>query len=288
MSTYACLNPSCSAPDSKKGKAYPAFMECPYCDVPLIVQSAITEEESALLGGLPYIIAYPLKRTLDEGHYPTKINLFKDTFLNYLKYLGLVTASEFFNSKLKNKNMVALFQEALTQPSFGTWNKYIRETLIFLKDANHQFFCPELLAYYDEVETGSKRKLYKSSNEYINFQGETQLTTPETTAINMLIYFRNRFLGHGLTLEEAPAKAIWEEYSPIFLTLLQKMRFVSHYPMFKNEHGITYKLQSAEILEVEHANPTVSKVWIEKDGNKLDIVPFFIVPGELAISKEEK
>lgn len=241
-----------------------------------------------MLGGLPYIIAYPLKRTLDEGHYPTKINLFKDTFLNYLKYLGLVTASEFFNSELKNKNMVALFQEALTQPSFGTWNKYIRETLIFLKDANHQFFCPELLAYYDEVETGPKRKLYKVSVEYINFQGETQLTKPESTAINMLIYFRNRFLGHAQTPDELQAKAIWEEYSPIFLSLLQKMRFASSYPMFKNEHGLTYKLQSAEILEVEHANPTVSKVWIEKDSTKLDTVPFFIVPGELAIRKEDK
>lgn len=241
-----------------------------------------------MLGGLPYIIAYPLKRTLDEGNYPRKISLLKDTFLNYLKYLGLVTASEFFNSELKNKNMVALFQEALSQPSFGTWNKYIRETLIFLKDANHHFFCPELFAYYDEVETGSKRKLYKSSNEYINFQGETQLTNPESTAINMLIYFRNRFIGHAQTPDEVQAKAIWEEYSPILLSLLQKMRFASSYPMFKNEHGLTYKLQSAEILEVEHANPTVSKVWIEKDGTKLDIVPFFIVPGELAISKEEK
>ena len=241
-----------------------------------------------MLAALPYIIAYPLKRTLDEGHYPTKINLFKDTFLNYLKYLGLVTASEFFNSELKNKNMVALFQEALTQPTFGTWNKYIRETLIFLKDANHKFFCPELLTYYEEVETGSKRKLYKSSNEYINFQGETQLTKPESTAINMLIYFRNRFIGHAQTPDEVQAKAIWEEYSPIFLSLLQKMRFASSYPMFKNEHSLTYKLQSAEILEVEHANPTVSKVWIEKDGTKLDIVPFFIVPGELAIRKEDK
>ncbi len=252
------------------------------------MQSAITEEEYALLTALPYLIAYPLKRTLDEGYYQRKISLFKDTFLNYLKYLGLVTASEFFNSKLKNKNMVALFQEALSQPSFGTWNKYIRETLIFLKDANHQFFCPELLAYYEEVETGPKRKLYKVSDEYINFHGETQLTKPESTAINMLIYFRNRFLGHAQTPDEVQAKSIWEEYSPIFLSLLQKMRFVSHYPMFKNEHGLTYKLQSAEILEVEHANPTVSKVWIEKDGTKLDIVPFFIVPGELAISKEEK
>lgn len=263
-------------------------MECPYCDVPLIVQSAITEEESLLLAALPYLIAYPLKRTLDEGDHQRKISLFKDTFLNYLKYLGLVTASEFFNSELKNKNMVALFQEALTQPSFGTWNKYIRETLIFLKDANHQFFCPELLTYYEEVETGPKRKLYKVSDEYINFQGETQLTKPESTAINMLIYFRNRFLGHAQTPDELQAKAIWEEYSPIFLSLLQKMRFASSYPMFKNEHGLTYKLQSAEILEVEHANPMVSKVWIEKDGTKLDIVPFFIVPGELAISKEEK
>ena len=47
----------------------------------------LSAEDLALINSLPYVIAYPLKRTLLEKHPWTKINLLKDTFLNYLKYL---------------------------------------------------------------------------------------------------------------------------------------------------------------------------------------------------------
>ncbi len=86
----------------------------------LSAASRLNEEDMALLQNLPYVIAYPLKKTLEEKHAWTKINLFKDTFLNYLKYLGLLSASEFFNSPFKDKRMVALFHNTLAEPSFGT------------------------------------------------------------------------------------------------------------------------------------------------------------------------
>jgi hypothetical protein len=111
--SFICNNPDCSAPDNKKNKNYPSAMECPFCDVPLIEVVAFSEEETSLINNLPYVIAYPLQKTLKEKHAWTKINLLKDTFLNYLKYLGLITASEFFNSSLKDKKMVALFQQAI-------------------------------------------------------------------------------------------------------------------------------------------------------------------------------
>ena len=100
--SYICKNPDCTAPDSKKGKSYPSAMECPFCDVPLVEVVSISESDLNLIGSLPYVIAYPLKRALVEKHPLTRINLLRDTFLNYLKYLGLITASEFFNSPIKD------------------------------------------------------------------------------------------------------------------------------------------------------------------------------------------
>ena len=287
--SYICTNVACPAPAEFKEKEFPAAMDCIFCSTPLTAKTSFTAEQEELLDSLPYVIAYPLKRTLLESHAWTKINLFKDTFLNYLKYLGLLCASEFFSSDLRNKNMVSLFQQALAEPSFGTWNMYIRESLKFLEDNNHQFFLAELPEYYARVETGKKRKLYKGNIEYIDGHGEVQLKKQEATGIGMLINFRNRFLGHGQTLDETESKALWEEYSPIFFTLLMQMSFSKQYPMLKNEHGTTYKLQTPEIKEVEHEEPLPSKVWIENaSGDKIDIVPFFVVPGELAIAKEDK
>ena len=109
----------------------------------------LSPDDLALINSLPYVIAYPLKRTLLEKHPWTKINLLKDTFLNFLKYLGLLSASEFFNSEMNDKGMVALFHKNLMETAFGKWNHYIRECLAFLKQQTHTFFYPELVAFYE-------------------------------------------------------------------------------------------------------------------------------------------
>ena len=289
MKSFVCKNTECSAPENKKEKAYPSAMDCPFCDVPLVEIIAFSESELKLLRSLPYVIAHPLKRAIAENHAPTKITLLRDTFLNYLKYLGLITASEFFNGDMKDKKMVALFQQALAEPSFGSWNQYIRETLSFLKENNHNFFCPDLLAYYELVETGKKRKLFKGEIEFIDANGDVQLKKQEATAIGMLINFRNRYLGHGLTLDEDASKKLWDEYYPIFSLLLDQLNFANKYPMFKHEHGETYLLQTSELQTIEKGNQTSSSVWIESpEGEQMNILPFFVVPGELSLGKDDK
>jgi tetratricopeptide (TPR) repeat protein len=291
--TFICENPVCPAPTSKKGKVWTEgnllSAECPFCDMAMTQQNSFSELEERLIISLPYLIAYPLRRALLEQHGQSKVTLLKDTFLNYLKYLGLLSASEFFASDIKNKNMVSLFQNTLAEPSFGKWNTFIRETLKFLKANDHRFFIPELIEYYDIVESGEKKKLYKGNIEVQDLHGETQIKEQKATGIGMLINFRNRYLGHGQTLAKAEYVALWEEYSPIFYALLEQLQFASKYKMYKNEHGTTVKLQTFELMEVEHSSPLSSKVWLENPiGEKLDIVPFFVVPGELSIAKEDK
>ena len=251
--------------------------------------STISQEDQQLIASLPYVIAYPLKRTLEEKHAWSKINLLKDTFLNYLKYLGLLTASEFFNSDLKNRRMVDAFQKNLAQPSFGSWNAFIRECIAFLKEENHTFFYPELKDYYDKIETGKKRIIYKGEIEYIDSNGDVQLKKQETTAIGLLINFRNRYLGHGLTLDEQASQQLWDEYFPVFKLLLEQMSFAKEYPMLKREHGETYLLQGTELKEIKSAHCLDGSIWIEnQQGEAFEILPFYIVPGALAIAKEDK
>ena len=287
--SYICKNPECSAPDNKKGKPYPSAMECPFCDTPLVEVIFISEEEKSLISCLPYVIAYPLKRSLVEKNPLRKLNLLRDTFLNYLKYLGLITASEFFNSPIKDKSMVALFNRTLTETSFGLWNEYIRETLKFLENRQHVFFCQELNEYYKVVQTGSNRNLYKGEVYVEDAFGETKITPQKLTGIDSLINFRNRYLGHQQTLDDSTYMSLWDQYFPIFRKLLVQMRFCADYPMYKTEHGETYRLQSDELVITEAALRSNANVWLQdQKGNRLDILPFFIVPGELSIKKEDK
>jgi tetratricopeptide (TPR) repeat protein len=255
-------------------------------------KTIISTTDHELLQKLPYVIAYPLQQTLLEQNAPQRLNYLRDTFLNYLKYLGLLTASEFFNSPFKDRKMVDLFLQKLAQPSFGSWNDFTRTCLSFLKTQNHTFFCPDLVKYYETVESGKKRKMYKGEIEVIDSYngGETRYIEQEGTGIGMLINFRNRYLGHGLTLDSATAEKLWNEYFPIFRTLLEQLTFCEKYPMLKQEETDYYSLQGIEIKPFEITNTIDSNVSIyNRDTNSsMPIIPFFIIPGELAIEREEK
>ena len=287
---YSCQTPNCAIALSKA--TFPVAMNCPVCQQSLVEEkkeSEISIGDEVLINSLPYVIAYPLKQTLLEKHAWSKINLFKDTFQNYLKYLGLLSASEFFNSELKDKKMVALFQQTLAEPSFGTWNLFIRECLKYLNENKHTYFCKELPNYYETIESGKKRKLYSGEIEYIDGNGDVQLKKQEATAIGMLINFRNRYLGHGLTLDSETSQKLWDEYFPLFKTLLQQLSFAKDYPMLKRDGNETHLLHSAEINTIESLANTNAKIWVQnKEGKVLKVVPFFIVPGEVAISNTDK
>lgn len=285
---YSCQNESCALALSKA--IFPTAMNCPVCHTLLVsLEKTLSSEDELLIQSLPYVIAYPLKQTLLEQHAWTRINLFKDTFLNYLKYLGLLTASEFFNSPFKERKIVDLFQQNLAQPSFGNWNAFIRGCMEYLKGQKHQFFCSELVAYYETVETGKKRKLYTGEIEFVDNYGEIQLKKQEATAIGMLINFRNLYLGHGLTLDSATSEKLWKEYFPIFRTLLEQLTFCEQFTMLKQESSKYYSLQGVEIKPFETNLKIDSNVCIYNNTSHtyLPVIPFFIIPGEVAIEKEE-
>lgn len=285
---FSCQNQECSMAIAKA--VFPSEIKnCPVCSLPLFDPTALNDEEIQLIRELPYVIAYPLRQALQEKHAWTKINLLKDTFLNYLKYTGLITASEFFNSQFKDRNMVALFHKTIAEPSFGSWNEFIRETIKYLKEEQHTFFDTGIFNHYERVETSKRRKLFNGEIEYSDINGDIQLKRQEATAIGMLINFRNRYLGHGLTLNEITSQKIWQEYYPIFKYLLTDLIQSKPFPMFKHEHGETYLLKSAEIHIVEKGQQQSARVWIENQNNEqFDILPFYIVPGEVSVSKEDK
>ena len=288
-----CPNSYCIISISKA--VFNEMKNCPVCQTLLIEDIDLNElsiENTDLISSLPYVIAYPLKQTLLEKHPWTKINLLKDTFLNYLKYLGLLVASEFFNSEIKNKKIVLIFEQTISEPSFGGWNHFIRECLKFLQESSHSFFCKELPTYYEEIETGNNRKLFKGEIQYFDTFGDVQIKKQSgVTGIGMLINFRNRYLGHGLTLDRIDSENVWKEFYPILNGLLKKMNFSSKYQMFKIDKDSIWCLHSDEIFRSKN-DFTISQeitVWLsDNKNNVLPMVPFYVVPSELSNVENEK
>ena len=121
-------------------------------------EQLVDKEDQKIIDTYPYFLAHPYHRALTETEPFKRIHLLKETFLNYLKYLGLVTASEYFSSDLKVKDINRNFKQFLFRPQFGFWNAFMRETVKALRENQHQWFVKELPGYYKKIESEKKAK----------------------------------------------------------------------------------------------------------------------------------
>jgi len=222
----------------------------------------VDDVDNHIIKTYPFFLAHPYKRSLEEKDGFKRLHLLKECFLNYLKYLGLITASEYFNSDLKIGEINRAFKSFLYRPQFGHWNAFMRSAIQSLNANGHNWFIKELPVYYKEVET----------DPYAEY-GET--------SIGKLIYFRNHYLGHGNVPSDRQCLALWTENFKLLKDLLIKLDFCRNYTIVSSDKTVTYRLMGDEITQVNVCKKLKSNVAIlNVDNQELSIVPFFILPGE--------
>ena len=225
------------------------------------------EIDAKIIETYPYFLAHTYKRALEEEDNFKRLHLLKEVFLNYLKYLGLLTASEYFNSDLKIGDINRAFKNFLYRPQFGHWNAFMRSAIQALNEHNHHWFVQELPGYYDEVET-------------------TPYATLGETSVGKLINFRNHYLGHSTVPSEQKCVSLWQENFNIMKELLVKLDFCKNYSIVSKDKTVSWRLMGDQITQVnlrEKLKATIS--IIDTYGKQMSLVPFFILPGE-AFTKE--
>jgi len=244
------------------------------------IEPDITEKE--IIHSYPYLIAFPFSEMINERKHLLKIQLLKDVFLNVLKYLGLITVSEYLQSPIKSKVVTRLFREKLYQPQFGHWNHFLRESIAFLQESNHRFCIPELAEVYRKIELAPDRKLYDLEMTYWDEFGEIHAQQEQVTAISGLIGFRNKYIGHSVTLSKEKSITVFQQYYPILKDLLLQLRFVTKYPILKYNNGKTWKLMGNKISSLDKiilSDNKISKLWLQlPDKRQFHLIPFFILP----------
>jgi hypothetical protein len=225
------------------------------------------EIDTQIIETYPYFLAHPYKRALEEEDSFKRLHLLKEVFLNYLKYVGLLTASEYFNSALKIGDINRAFKNFLYRPQFGHWNAFMRSAIQALNEHNHEWFIKELPGYYLAVES----KPYEQNG---------------TSSIGQLIHFRNHYLGHGTVPSDQKCLALWEENSAILKDLLAKLDFCKNYTIVSSDKTVSWRLMGDEITQVNLRQKLKSNVaLLNADNQEMSIVPFFILPGEYFIKE---
>lgn len=228
---------------------------------------SLDELDTRIIESYPYFLAHPFKRALEEEDNFKRLHLLKEVFLNYLKYLGLLTASEYFNSDLKIGEINRAFKNFLYRPQFGHWNAFMRSAIQALNDHNHHWFVKELPGYYEAIETAP----YAADGE---------------TSIGKLISFRNHYLGHSTVPSEEKCIALWQENFGILKDLLVKLDFCKNYTIVSSDKTVSWRLMGDEITQVNLRQKLKSNVaMLNGENEELSIVPFFILPGEYFIKE---
>lgn len=227
----------------------------------------IDKNDETIISSYPYFLAHPYKRAIEEEDGFKRLHLLKEVLLNYLKYLGLLTASEYFNSNLKIGEINRAFKSFLYRPQFGHWNAFMRSAIQALNAHQHSWFIKELPDYYNEVETMP----YAEKGE---------------TAIGKLINFRNHNLGHGTVPSNSQSNVLWNEHFQLLKDLLLKMDFCKNYTIVSSDKTIAWRLMGDEITQINLRQKLKSNVAIlNSENQELSIVPFFILPGEYFIKE---
>ena len=288
---FQCQTPDCALHLS--GAAFPAPMPCPVCQAPLVEVSVAEEPpasrsdfEQRVLDRYPYVIALPYRNMLDEQDGRGRLDLLAYTLQNALKYMGLLVVGEYHASDLRLPQLNELFKHNLYQPSFGNWNQFLREGIAALEKEGHSWVLPEVKEGYAAVETAKRCKKYPVETAYTDEDGQMAHRTIQGTAIGTLINFRNRHLGHGTPLNKAKAEELYGQFKPILDNLLEGLAFSESLTMVRAERNELYRLTGCSpepILGRTPEKEDQSKVWVEhEDGRRLEIMPFFILPGLVA------
>ena len=162
-----------------------------------------------------------------------------------------------------------MFRNNLYQPSVGNWNQFIREAIKELNNKNHKWIFPELIAVYENIESGNAVKKYKTETEVTNENGETIWLETTDTAIGTLINFRNKHLGHGAPQTNDEYKELFDKYYPVLEDLLSGIALLAEISMFKSDQRHVYKLMGLKVQNIEgHESFLEENVWIEKDERK--------------------
>jgi len=227
----------------------------------------LDEIDLKIIETYPYFLAHPYKRALDEEDSFKRLHLLKEVFLNYLKYLGLLTASEYFNSELKIGDINRAFVNFLIRPQFGHWNAFMRSAVQALNEHGHHWFVKELPGYYDEVETAP----YATHGE---------------TSVGKLINFRNNYLGHSTVPSEEKCILLWQVNFGLLKDLLIKLDFCKNYTIVSRDKTVAWRLMGDEITQVNLRQKLKTNIaMLNATDQQLALAPFFILPGE-AFTKE--
>ena len=149
-----------------------------------------------VLSSYPYPIAKTYQSFVNEKDPRLRCKLLVDTFTNVIKMWALQISSEYLCADgVKDPNVNQTLSRDFQRPLISAWNLMLQRAIPVLKDAQIDFFSPELSEVYEKLESKCRDK-FLVKKRYEDKDGNSKFKVSKLGKIQALIKYRNS-LAHG-------------------------------------------------------------------------------------------
>jgi hypothetical protein len=176
---------------------------------------------------LPVHISFPLSRIVNSQNYFKKLHLISDVLLGCFRLYGHAIIKIAQSEDVINYSTEQLIETLMTKDSHGLWSSTIVKLIQEFDKQKSTSLSPELASLF-----GVSLKSFKGQptikrmtvrNTVIDGKGKKQLVEVINTPVELLINFRNKYVGHGTVYSEIESKHIYETYEPILDAFIESL-----------------------------------------------------------------
>jgi len=187
----------------------------------------MTSSISDSLPKLPVQVAYTLFRLENSKSYFKKLHLISDVLLGCFRLYGHALINIAEQENVINESIEQSIETLMTKDSHGLWSSTIVKLIQELDKQKSTSISPELASLLGVTLKSTKGqpnvKRMTVRNMVIDSKGKKQLVEVTNTPVELLINFRNKYVGHGTVYSETESKQIYETYEPILGVFVESL-----------------------------------------------------------------
>ena len=267
---------------------------------------------------LPVHIARPIHKLLESESFFTKLYLMSDSLMGILRVNGSFLKEIYLQKDNQNEELNSIFETLELKESHGLWSSMASKVVSLLDEDADLSVLGEIMTLFGvKSKTGRTRKIKRLTinNTYTDWKGQTQTVKIDNIPLELLINFRNKYLGHGTVFSEEESKKIYELYEPIFVEMLNQCEFLKKLTIvdqktknningyknscsgkltIKTEEGNAYQIDNVAQLNYKKFKPLNTKsqsteqLVDTEDQRIIDTYPYFLAhPYHRALTETE-
>lgn len=178
-----------------------------------------------LVPWLPSHIIEVLKILLSTPHAFSRLHHISDLTYLVLQEIGVILLAHMREKNIVTDRIESLLARIQEKPTHGIWYEFSRLCALEGELQNETGVIRSISHSLGVMPRGHKPLLVSVHFPYFDKFGNEHTRRVRDTPLSILVTFRNKYLGHGVSFDDQQSLELWRLYRPVVIALLQQLMF---------------------------------------------------------------